>query len=416
MNKLTQTRLTKRVIDSIEADVNRQIIIRDGRLEGLRLRIRPTGRKTFEYRYRFEGRDKLFVVGDYGNITCEEALDFATMLAGDIARGLDPQTRKSGQREEDKNALTFRDAVKLYLEQGPREKPDKRPKSWEIDRANLERHANPVFGSYLLRTITSDDISKWQASVVAGATSATVKTGLRGVARVRGGRGAAARATETLGAMMAWGVRRGLLVDNPATRVKRLQLAGRERYLNEVEAGAIWTAIDVLERDGFISDKAANCFRLLALTGARRGEIVGLRWTEVDLYRGLLLLPPLRHKSGGGSKTKAIPLPGAGIEILSKIEKQCLWVFPKLDISGPMEPPTRAWHKVVTLAGVPDATLHTLRHTLASWAVADGVSLAIVGKLLGHTKPQTTERYAHLRIDAGADVVEAVAKRYAGRR
>jgi integrase len=149
------------------------------------MRVRPTGRKTFEYRYRFEGRDKLFVVGDYGNITCEEALDFATMLAGDIARGLDPQTRKTGQREE--------------------------------------------------------------------------------------------------------------------------------------------------------------------------------------------------------------------------------------DMSGPTEPPKRAWNKVVKLASVPDATLHTLHHTLASWAVGDGVSLAIVGKLPGHTKPQTTERYAHLRLDAGADVVEAVATRFAGR-
>jgi integrase len=216
--------------------------------------------------------------------------------------------------------------------------------------------------------------------------------------------------------MFAWSVRRGLRVDNPATRVKRIQLAGRERYLNEVEAGAIWNAMDVLEVQGEISDKAANSFRLLALTGARRGEIVGLRWSEVDLYRGLLLLPPLRHKSGGNARPKAIPLPGAGIEIISKIEKRGTWVFPKEDLSGPMEPPKRAWLKVITHAGVPDATMHTLRHTLASWAVADGASLAIVGKLLGHTKPQTTQRYAHLRVDAGADVIEAVAKRYVGSR
>jgi integrase len=295
------------------------------------------------------GCDKLSVVADYGSITSERALDIATMLAKDVAGGLDPQKRKIALREEDKRDPTTRRC--------------------------------------------------------AGSRSA----------RVRGGRGAAAHATETLGAMMAWAIRRGLLVDNPATRVKRLQLAGRERYLNEVEASAIWTSIDVLERDGFISDKAANCFRLLAITRTRRSEIVGLRWAEVDLYRSLLLLPPLRHKSGGGSRTKAIPLPGAGVEILSKIERVCAWVFPKEDMSGPMEPPKRAWNKVVKFAGVPDATLHTLRHTLASWAVADGVSLAIVGKLLGHTKPQTTERYAHLRLDAGADVVEAVAKRYAAR-
>lgn len=345
MTELTETRLTKRVIDAILPDSSRAFVVRDGRLEGLRLRVRSTGRKTFEYRYRFEGRDKLYVIGDYGTLTTDEALEFATILAGDVARGLDPQTRKSGQREEDKAALTFKEAVVLYLAEGPREKPDKRESSWKLDRGNLERHAIPLLGSKLLRAITADDISEWQQAVMAGRTATTEKTRTRGLARVRGGRGAAARSTETLAAMLAWSVRRGLRADNPATRVRRLQLAGKERYLDEREAGAIWNAITALEETGGISSQAANCFRLLALTGARRSEIVELKWREVDLSRGILLLPPLRH-------------------------------------------------------------------TLASWAVADGASLAIIGKLLSHTKPQTTERYAHLRLDAGTDVVEAVAKRY----
>jgi len=412
MTELAETRLTKRVIDAIFPDSSRAFVVRDGRLEGLRLRVRTTGRKTFEYRYRFEGRDKLYVIGDYGTLTTDEALEFATILAGDVARGLDPQTRKSGQREEDKAALTFKEAVALYLAEGPREKPDKRESSWKLDRGNLERHAIPLLGSTLLRAITADDISEWQQAVMAGRTATTEKTRMRGLARVRGGRGAAARSTETLAAMLAWSVRRGLRADNPATRVRRLQLAGKERYLDEREAGAIWSAITALEKTDGISSQAANCFRLLALTGARRSEIVELKWREVDLSRGILLLPPLRHKSGGGSRSKAIPLPGAGAEILRHIEKRCAWVFPKADLSGPMEPPKRAWNRVVAHAGVRDASLHTLRHTLASWAVADGASLAIIGKLLGHTKPQTTERYAHLRLDAGTDVVEAVAKRY----
>lgn len=162
--------------------------------------------------------------------------------------------------------------------------------------------------------------------------------------------------------------RRGLRADNSATQVRHLRLAGKERYLDEREAGAIWNAITSLEETGGTISQATDCFGLLALTGAGRSRIVELKWREVDLSRGILILPPLRYKSGGGSRSKAIPLPGAGAEILRHIEKRCAWVFPKADLSGPTEPPTRAWNRVVAHAGVRQLYTHCGTHSpLGPW-------------------------------------------------
>jgi integrase len=92
------------------------------------------------------------------------------------------------------------------------------------------------------------------------------------------------------------------------------------------------------------------------------------------------------------------------------------WLFPKADGSGPIEPPKRAWAKVTDKAGLPGLRIHDLRHTVASWAVARGVSLPTIAKLLGHASTASTQRYAHLGLDAGADVLEAVSGIYQARK
>ncbi|WP_290813358.1 site-specific integrase [Aquidulcibacter sp.] len=407
-----RARLNKRTVDAIQPDADKDIIVMDTEVKGFRVRIRPSGRKTFEFRYRVPGRQRLYVIGDLGEKTADEALKEATRLAGQVASGGDPQGEKLGERETVNAARTVKEIIAEYLREGPTDKPDKRASSWDVDRINLQRHALPVLGKKFLSELTPQVLANWQAAVADGKTALTEKTKARGVAKVTGGRGAASRAMQCMSAMMEWAVARGLVEANPCKRVKRYQSNGKERYLSEDEGAAIWEAIEALQGEGAISKAAADCFRLLALTGARRGEIVGLRWPEVDLKRGLLLLPPLRHKTGGQARPKAIPMPTPAVSILAGIPRRSDWVFPNSRLDGPMEPPKRAWAKVVKAAGVSGVSPHTFRHTVASWAVADGQSLAVVGKVLGHSRPQTTARYAHFAASAGVEALEAVAGRY----
>jgi integrase len=316
--------------------------------------------------------------------------------------------------------LSVADAVQLYREHGPLDKPDKRASSWERDRIAFDRHLIPLLGKRRLDSVTTSDLSKWQADVASGKTAKLEKTGKRGLARVTGGKGTAARGMLAVSAMFAWCVRRKLLDNNPARDVARYQTGGNDRYLSEDEGARLWQAVADLEAERALSSEHAMIFRLLALTGARRGEILGLRWGEVDLKRKLLLLPPLRHKSGSAAKPKAIPLPGAAVALLSAWPRVLGtqpgkdWLFAKADGSGPIEPPKRAWAKVTDRAGISGLRMHDLRHTVASWAVGRGTSLPVVAKVLGHANTASTQRYAHLAINAGADILEAVANVYQG--
>ena len=411
-----RVKLTKRLLDAQGVGA---FTLNDIDVSGFRARRQTDGGAVaFELRYRVDGRERLLKLGKWGGVTVEQARDLAKKQLGKIVEGADPQADKTDKRLADANALTVADAVKLYLEHGQTDKPDKRASSWSSDATAFNRHLIPMLGKRRLETITTSDLAKWQSDVATGKTAKREKMGVRALARVTGGRGAATRAMLAVGAMLAWCVRRRLLADNPARDVVRYQSGGNDRYLSEGEGAQLWQAVANLEGERAISAAQAMIFRLLALTGARRGEIVGLRWGEVDLKRGLLLLPPLRHKSGKATKPKAIPLPGAAIALLTTWPRLRGkgpgqdWLFPKADGSGPIEPPKRAWAKVTERAGLAGLRMHDLRHSVASWAVGRGVSLPIIGKLLGHANAASTARYAHLSAHAGADVLEAVAGIY----
>jgi integrase len=413
MARAGAVRLSKRVIEQAVCEVGKDTILRDTERRGLRVRKQPRGESwVFEYRYRASGRDRLMTLGKLGEITVEQARALADIEAAKVAFGGDPQADKVEKRLADRDKISVAEAVNFYLTQGPTDKPDKRASSWSSDATAFNRHLNPLLGKRRLASLTTADLSKWQNDVAMGKTAKSEKMGVRGLARVTGGKGAAQRGMLAVSAMLAWCVKRKLLTENPARDVARYQSGGHERFLSAEEGVKLWEAIESLEAEKGISQAQASVFRLLALTGARRGEIVGLRWPEVDLKRGLLLLPPLRHKSGQSARPKAIPLPQAARDILQGLSRNSEWVFPKGDNSGPIEPPKVAWTKVTTRAGLQGLRMHDLRHTFASWAVGAGVALPIIGKLLGHASPLTTQRYAHLRADAGAEVLEAISSTY----
>jgi integrase len=406
----TRVKLTKRLL---EAQGTAPFTLNDSEVRGFRARRQKEGGAvTFEFRYRVFNRERLFKLDTWSEKTVEEARKQAVQERGKVAFGRDPQAEKDDKYFAKKDTFTVADAVAEYLEHGRTDKPDKRASSWQADTTAFNRHLIPLLGKKRLADLTTIDLAKWQAAVASGKTAKKEKMGVRALARVTGGRGAAQRGMLAVSAMLSWCVKRKLLSDNPARDVSRYQSGGHERYLSEEEGARLWDTIEALEAEKGITQAQAAIFRLLALTGARRGEIVGLRWGEVDLRRGLLLLPPARHKTGQASRPKAIPLPGAARDILAGLPRSGDWVFPKADGSGAIEPPKRAWAKVTQAAGLDGVRMHDLRHTVASWAVGAGVALPIVGKLLGHANASTTQRYAHLRQDAGASVLEAISTIY----
>jgi integrase len=154
-------------------------------------------------------------------------------------------------------------------------------------------------------------------------------------------------------------------------------------------------------------ETAVKIIELLMLTGARRQEISGLRWSEVDFAFSVLRLET--SKTGA----KIVPLASAALACLEAIhgepDADPVWVFPNARGDGPYDGVGRAWDRLRAQAGLEGVRLHDLRHTFASVGAGQGVGLALIGGLLGHTQASTTQRYAHLADDPLRRAAEKIA-------
>lgn len=190
--------------------------------------------------------------------------------------------------------------------------------------------------------------------------------------------------------------------------------------LSVKEAEALFAAINKLVADKEIAAKHAAIFKLLLLTGARRNEIAALRWSEVDLERELLVLPPARTKAGGKSGDRRIAINSLALEILKAQPrlKGAVFVFPAdKGKSGHTTTAGKVWRvKVQPAAKMAGLRIHDLRHSFASFALADGASLPLIGKALGHSSSRSSERYAHVKDDPLCVLSEGVAGRLGAKK
>jgi integrase len=218
--------------------------------------------------------------------------------------------------------------------------------------------------------------------------------------------------------MYAFAGRSGVVPEgmNPARRIEQFKEYRRERFLTGGELERLGSAIREAETKGIPWDvqerkpkakhlpKAKNRFtkmgpfaaaaiRLLLFTGCRLREILHLKWEQVDLERGLLFLAD----SKTGRKTVILNAPA--LAVLAGLDRLDPYVVPGDDPDKPRADLKRPWQAVAKRAGLDGVRLHDLRHTYASFGAGGGLSLPIIGKLLGHTQASTTQRYAHLDAD-----------------
>ncbi len=239
------------------------------------------------------------------------------------------------------------------------------------------------------------DVARMQADIASGKTATDERTRKRGRAIVRGGKGIAGRATTCFGTMMNFAVNRGLVPSNPAHGVQ-----------TDKEVTHLAETLTAMENEALVNGTMAAAIRLLMLTGARKSEILSLKWDYIDWDRSLLRLPD--SKSGA----KVVPLAAPALEILASLPRKSEeWVFPGHRGNSHMTGIQKAWEAIREKAGLSDVRIHDLRHNFASFAVADGASLFLIGKVLGHRQSRTTEIYSHIRDDP----LQAVADRTAAR-
>lgn len=414
---MNRQKLTKRAVDAARCPDAGEDRLWDTELSGFCLRLYGSGRKVYAVKYRVKGRQRWLTIGKHGAPwTPDDAREAAATALLMAEKGDDPADLKRV-----KDDLTVNQLIDLYLTAGKASKPDKRETSWLQDASNLRRHVKPTIGRRLASGLTKPDITRMVTAITNGDTATVEKTKKRGKAVVTGGAGIAARCFSTARAMFAWGIEEGHLAGpNPCAGVKLAARADVERFLTADQLVAILKAVEDLKAEGRLSERHAAIFNLLALTGARRTEIAGLKWSEVDLDRAILNLPPERTKAGGNLGNRRIALSSAALAVLRRLREHRgkeAYVFPAArGATGHTKAEGKIWREtVLPRAKLTGVRIHDLRHTYASLMLADGAPLGLIGKALGHANSRATERYAKLADDPLRAMAEKMGERFGGR-
>ncbi|PLX33600.1 MAG: integrase [Hyphomicrobiales bacterium] len=387
MTKGKTTKITKSIVDRLQPNQ----IVWDSEVKGFGVR-RQTNAKKYVLKARIKGRQKWFTIGEHGSPwTVVNARKQAQRLLADIYAGKDLVALREAKRDQ----VLISDLCDRYLKDYA--EIHKKPSSYNTDRKNIQNHVLPLIGNIPVQDVTREDIDRFKNDIRNGKTAAKNPDGkreYRGGAVVTGGPGVANRCLALVSKMFNLAERWNLRPDgsNPAHQVTRFKENKCERYLSTEEFERLGEILNRLKDTDQENPYAIAAIRLLIFTGARLGEILNLKWEHVDLEKEVLNLPD--SKTG----KKSIFLSPPAVEVLRNLPK--LKNNPFVIVGGKegknLINLQKPWNRIRKLCGLEDVRIHDLRHSFASIAVASGMSLPVIGKLMGHKKSVTTERYAHL--------------------
>jgi integrase len=390
-------RLTKRTIDAIKSAPSRDIFAWCSATPGFGVRVYPSSRIVFIAQVRVGRAQRRVKIGAYGPYTVEQARAQAEGIIRAAAEGRDPQREKQERRE----ALTVSELCDEYLATASagrvltRFGRPKKASTLSIDFGRVERHIKPLIGKLLARELATADVQRMTDAIAAGKTATVAKSDKkRGKAVVTGGQVTAARVAALLGGIWSWAAKRGYVAQTSVTKGLDKSVAlPRDRRLSPSELRELGNAVTAGAEK---TPAAAVVIRLVALSGARREEIVGLKRAEVDLAGSCLQLGDTKT----GRSTR--PLGNAAVALLRhwlENNPHPVLVFPAERIDRPADL-KKAIANIFDAAGLQDARSHALRRTFASVGDEFGFSEATIGEILGHARRGVTSRHYIRRPDA----------------
>jgi integrase len=361
---------------------------------GFGLRIHAGGKRSFFINYRADGRERRLTIGAYPRWSVSAARERAKELRKRIEKGEDPAGEKRARRE----APTIADLIERYITEhlptkteGPVRQNDEKRMLAEVGK-RLGQHTK-------VADIHDGDIRKMHADITASGRPVRANRILAVASKMF-----SLSLTSMAGENRPW---RNAAEGNPCKGVARNREEAKERFYGQAELAAISDALAA-----YPGQTTADCVRLIMLTGARPGEAMQAKWEEMDAEPGYWIKPSAHTKQRRQHK---LPLAPPAIELVERMRNErrngAVWVFPGPEPGKPIIALWHIWHFVRDRAGLgKDARLYDLRHSFASVGAGGGLSLPIIGKLLGHTQSRTTERYAHL----ASDVLREAAARIGG--
>jgi integrase len=375
-------RLTDAIVRRLPTPKQGKAITLDAEVVGFGARVTANGARSYIIRYTTRaGQERTYTIGDASVWRCTAARDKARELRRDVEDGGDPL----GVIEDERAAPTMLDLIERFRAE---HLPKKRPGTARDYEYLLRLHIEPHFGQHTkVADVRFEDVDALHRKITkSGSTYA------------------ANRCVAVLSKIFSLAVRWRMRETNPAKGIERNTEYHRRRYLSGDELVRLTKALAKHPDKG-----AADAIRLLLLTGARRSEVLGMRWDDVDLGAGVWSKPASSTKQ---KEAHEVPLSAPALELLSNIRKRqrprSSSVFPGDGATGHRVELKKDWAALTRAASIEALRVHDLRHSYASQLVSGGASLPLIGALLGHSNPITTARYAHLFADPLRKATERV--------
>lgn len=372
-------RLTKRLIES-QSIKDKDVLLWDTEVKGFLCKITPTGKRIYLFYYRTQdGRQRKPKIGDHGAISCEEARLIAQRWLNEVSHGGDP----SAQKLLLKTLPTVKELSEKYMKEHA---SLKKSSSKKEDQRLWQQYILPLLGELKVSSIKREDILQLHHSMKHLPTTANRVLSL---------------ISKAFNLAELWGYRSDNT--NPCRHVKKYAENKRERFLNQEEISRLNEVLLEEEQEKKELPSVIHALRLLLLTGCRLNEILSLRWDEVSFERNCLNL----SDSKTGNRT--VYLSPQALDLLKSIsrEQDNPYVITGKKKQSHLINLQKPWRRIRKKAELNNVRIHDLRHTFASIAAENGLSLPIIGALLGHKQTQTTARYAHL---VGKPLLDAVGK------
>ena len=405
-------RITKRTVDALTCTPGKdRTFLWDADLSGFGVAAFPTGKKVYVVQYRQHGRSRRSSIGEHGRLTPEEARSLAKKALGAVESGADPIAERRASRA----VRTFKELADDFM--AAHVQPKRKGRTAEEYERALKLHILPAIGGTRVSDIRTGDVARLHLKLsgqpaMANKCLAIVSSAWRWAAK---------HDEPGLGA-------------NPASGVTKYAEKRRERFLTADELARLGEALREGETIGLpvpneqashrrvkLDPYAVAAIRLLMLTGARLREILFLRWEHVDFERGMIFLPD--SKTG----QKPVYLSAAALAVLSALPREkgnphvIVGRAPvkregdktkaegksRVDLKKP-------WAAITRAAGLDALRIHDLRHSFASVGAGASLGLPVIGRLLGHSQPATTARYAHLDADPLRRAVETIGATISG--
>ena len=339
---------------------------------GFGIRVSTTGKKSWIYMYRFQGRTRRVTFGNYPKLSVAEAHAAYGKTLASLEKGIDPGSSIVISNQENRLFPTVEGLALEYIKKWA--KPRKR--SWKKDEQMLKKDVIPLLGKQKTNQITRRDIVALLDKILERGSPITAN-----------------RTFAVIRRMFNFAVERDIIHTTPCYGFKSPAKENRrDRLLTTDEISSFWKSLD----DTNMSELLKLALKLQLVTAQRKGEIISAAWDEFDLVNGWWTIPAEKSKNGN---PHLVPLSNLALELLQEIKKysnDSRWLFPSLTKSHHFI--SEAINKAISrnkekFKNIKHFTPHDLRRTAASSMTALGVSRLVVSKLLNHVENSVTAIY-----------------------